>query len=383
MRRQITRRDRGIKFCYNIPMRTTPGICDLLLEAVQQTCETFFITDTAGVILYVNPAFEKLTGYSREEAIGKNANILKSGEHPPEFYREMWAALAAGKNWNGRLINRRKDGSTYTDEIRICPIHDKTGKVTHFLALRHDITREVLLEAQLNHSQKMESLGLLAGQISHDFNNLLTIIIGSMELITEDLKPGTVDAKLAAQVLSSSKESAGLIKQLMVFARRQDANPVVTSLNAPIKEMKDLFDKLLGRSVSVAYSLDESLLKVKIETEHFKQVIMNLAVNARDAMNGAGAIMISTRNSGPEDLPPGVPAGTYAVFELSDSGPGIPQEVLPRMFEPFFTTKPKGKGTGLGLSSVYGIVHQNGGQVFAANRREGGAVFTVYFPAIK
>ncbi|MHB0995459.1 MAG: two-component system sensor histidine kinase NtrB [Elusimicrobiales bacterium] len=363
-------------------MEQAPAIAEILMQALRQTCEVFYLTDADGTIIYVNPAFEELTGYSSEEAIGKTARILKSGEHSEEFYRGMWAILKSGRRWQGRLVNRRKDGSTYLDDQRICPIKDASGEIRHFLSIRHDITKERELEEQLNQSQKMESLGLLAGQISHDFNNLLTVMIGSMELISEELQQGSVGHKLATEVLRSSKEAGSLIKQLMVFARRQDDNPMIVSLNEPLREMKLLLDSLLGKNISAAYSLDEDLSKTKIEPERFKQVVMNLAVNARDAMNGAGGIMFRTYNAGPETLPPGLPAGNYAAFELADTGPGIPKDILPRIFEPFFTTKPKGKGTGLGLSSVYGIVTQAGGHVLAANRPAGGAVFSVYFPAV-
>jgi len=363
-------------------MAISTEIRDILTEALEQSAQTVFITDAEGRIVYVNPAFEALTGYSREEVLGKSASILRSGEQSPEFYREMWAAMKSGRTWHGRLINRRKDGTHYTDDQRISPVKDAAGKIKYFMAYRHDMTREVELERQLTQSQKMESMGLLAGEISHDFNNLLTIIIGSMELISEDLKPGSVGHKMAAEILRSSRESANLIKQLLVFARRQESNPVTTTLNEPVKELKILMDSLLGKNVTVAYALADDLLPVKIEPEHFKQAVMNLAVNARDAMNASGAIMISTFNAGPDGLPPSLPTGRYSVFELSDTGPGIPKDVLPRIFEPFFTTKPKGKGTGLGLSTVYGIVHQNNGFIFAGNRPGGGAVFTVYFPSL-
>ncbi|MDD2804671.1 MAG: PAS domain S-box protein [Elusimicrobiales bacterium] len=364
-------------------MKPTAETCGLLLNAVEQTCETFFLTSADGTIVYVNPAFEALTGYKRREVIGKNASILKSGQHPPEFYKEMWGTIGSGRRWSGRLTNRRKDGTFYTEEVRICPICGHDGKPTHFLALRHDIARETQLEDQLTQAQKMESLGLLAGQLSHDFNNLLTVIIGSMELIIEELQKGSIGQKLSTEILRSSKESAALIKQLMMFARKHDLRPIEVSLNAPLGELKVLLDNLLGKNVSVAYALDEDLLKVRMEPEHFKQAVMNLAVNAKDAMNGKGGILVKTFNAGPDGLPPSLARGQYAVFELSDTGPGIPADILPRIFEPFFTTKPKGKGTGLGLSTVYGVVRQNGGQVFASNRHGGGAAFTIYFPAVK
>jgi PAS domain S-box-containing protein len=362
-------------------MLMTTETCEMLLEAIEQTRETIFITDPDGVILYANRAFEEFTGYSCEEAIGKKASLLKSGEHTPEFYRELWTTIKAGRPWSGRIVNRRKDGTHYTEEVRISPITAPGGEIKHFLALRHDITRETRLEAQLAQSQKMESMGLLAGEIAHDFNNLLTIIIGSMELIGEDLKTDSVGFRLITEVLRSAKESAGLINQLLIFARRQEANPVLTTLNEPVRELKILLDSLLGKNITVAYSLADGLDKIKLEPEHFKQALMNLAINARDAMNNSGGIRIRTFNAGPDGLPPALPAGRYAVFEIADTGPGIPKEALPRIFEPFYTTKPKGKGTGLGLSTVYGIVHQGKGQIFADNRPEGGAVFTIYFPS--
>ncbi len=362
-------------------METRPEIRELLATALAQSCEVFFLTDSSGTILYVNPAFEELTGYSRGEAVGQKPSLLKSGQMSRAFYHELWSTIRSGRHWSGRLVNRRKDGTTYVDEQRICPVRDADGNIRYYFSTRRDVTRELQLEEQLNQSQKMESLGLLAGQISHDFNNLLTVIIGSMELIMEELKEGSVGNKLAVEILRSSKESSALIKNLMVFARRHESRPVLTTLNAPLNELKPLLDGLLGKNISVAYSLSGDLAGAKIEPEHFKQAVMNLAVNARDAMEGRGGIMIKTYNAGPDGVPQNLLGERYSVLEFSDTGPGIPKEVLPRIFEPFFTTKPKGKGTGLGLSSVYGIVTQNNGHVFAANRREGGAVFTFYFPA--
>lgn len=363
-------------------MERRAEIREALIESLKQSCNVFFLTDTKGTILYVNPAFEVLTGYSREEAVGKNASLLKSGEQTPAFYREMWSALRSGGHWAGRIVNRRKDGTTYMDEQSICPINGPDGQVKYYFSTRRDVTREIQLEAQLNQSQKMESLGLLAGQISHDFNNLLTVIIGSMELVMEDLKEDSVGYKLSTEILRSSKESAALIKNLMTFARRHESRPTAVTLNSPLEELKPLLDNLVGKAVSVSYSLADDARQTKIEPEHFKQAVMNLAINAKDAMGGKGSLFIRTFNAGPEDVPHSLIGENYSVFEISDSGPGIPKEILPRIFEPFFTTKPKGKGTGLGLSSVYGIVNQNNGHIFAANGKDGGAVFTIYFPSL-
>ena len=361
-------------------MEKQTDIQRIILDAVEQAAEAFFITDTDGIILYANRAFEDISGYSRADLIGKKPNLLKSGKHPQGFYSELWKALKSGARWNGRIINRRRDGTYFTEEIRISPIKDRSGSV-RFLAALRDVTREIQLEEQLNQSQKMESLGLLSSQISHDFNNLLTVVIGSLEVINEELQPDSAGAKLAREVLRLSRESAGRIKQLLIFARHHEAKLVPADLNEPVKELRIFLDRLLGSNVSVAYSLNEGPLAVMIEPENIKQSIINLAINSRDAMNGSGSIMIKTFRTGPEGLPPELTPGIYAALEVSDSGPGIPPEVMARIFEPFVTTKQKGKGSGLGLSSVYGIVRQNGGIILARNRENGGAIFTAYFPA--
>lgn len=363
-------------------MGISPEITDIILRSVEQSGASFFITDADGVILYANPAFEQVSGWKNEEVIGKKPDMLKSGEHPQEFYKDLWKTVKAGKPWSGRLVNRKKDGSLFNEEIRIYPVRNEAGEIKHFFTLRHDITKEVELETQLSQSQKMESLGLLAGQVAHDFNNLLTVIIGSMELVGEDLKPESVSRKLTTEILRASKEYAALIRQLLTFTRRGEAKPQPVNMNEAVGEVKMMLDSLLGKNISVAYSLEPELKRVKIDPEQLKQVLMNLAVNARDAMNGKGGLMISTRNVSPEQAPPSLPPGGYAALDVGDTGPGIPPEILPRIFEPFFTTKPKGKGTGLGLSTAYGMVTQARGMIFAVNRSGGGAVFSIYLPAI-
>jgi PAS domain S-box-containing protein len=362
-------------------MRPTPEISALVFEALEQSAETFFITDSAGVIVYANPSFERLTGYTIEESLGRNANFLKSGEHSGDFYADLWNTLKAGGEWTGRFINKRKDGKTYTAETRISPMRDSKGETTHFLARRRDITRETALEQQLLQSQKMEALGLLAGQLSHDFNNLLTIIIGSMELIMEEIPKEGVSMKLAHGILQTSKESANLIKQLLIFARRQEYEPSIVNLNDVIGDIRILLDRLPGANIGLEYTLAPDLAKVNLEPEQFKQALINLVINAKDAMPSGGTIKIRTFNSVTAAEPLStVKTGGCVAVEVSDTGAGIPAEAMEHLFEPFFTTKPKGKGTGLGLSTVYGIITQNKGEIRAESKPDQGAVFTIYLP---
>ncbi|MBU2573854.1 MAG: PAS domain S-box protein [Elusimicrobia bacterium] len=391
-------------------MELTAETCALVFAALEQTSDTIFITDAEGKIVYANPYFEKLTGYKISEAIGKNANILKSGGHTKEFYAQMWNTIKNGKSWSGRFMNKRKDGAPYTEKVRISPVRDAKGAITHFISVRHDITRELALESQLTQGQKMEALGLLAGQLSHDFNNLLTIIIGSMELVKEDLKEGATGMKLAEDILKTSKESANLIKQLLIFARCQDAAPSVVNpvrdtgcfapktggikppaeafsngvnLNGAIKEAEILLDRLPGRNIKVEFELAPDLYQVIMDPEQFKQALMNLAINARDAMPQGGTIKISAFNfsAAPGGAPPLAP-GQYAAVEVSDSGAGIPPEIMDHIFEPFFTTKPRCKGAGLGLALVYGIIKQHKGEILARSNPGKGAVFTIYLPKV-
>ena len=362
-------------------MELTPEISRTILDTLEQTTETFLITDADGIIIYANPAFEKLTGYTIRESIGQNTNILKSGEHSPAFYAEMWSTIKAGREWTGRFINKRKDGTKYTSATRISPVRNRKGEITHFLAIRHDVTKEAALEEQLMQSQKMEALGILAGQLSHDFNNLLTIIIGSMELIMEDLPDNSISMKLTQGILQTSKESANLIKQLLVFARRQDYSPKIVNLNSIIKETQILLDRLLGTGVKMEYSLSQDLAEVNIDPDQFKQALINLVINAKDAMPAGGCIKIKTFNQPMEKAPgPEMKPGDYAVVEISDTGLGIPSGVIDHIFEPFFTTKPKGKGTGLGLSTVYGIIKQHRGGIVAESKPGLGTVFRIHLP---
>ncbi|HAH31851.1 MAG TPA: hypothetical protein DCL44_06005 [Elusimicrobia bacterium] len=362
-------------------MKATEEISWALLSAMKQTNETFFLTDSDGIILHVNPAFEKLTGYSHEDIKGRKPNILRSGEHSTEFYKDMWDTLKAGLPWSGRLINRRKDGSKYTEELRVCPVKNDAGMVKYFFAALRDITKELTLESQLLQSQKMEALGLLSGQLSHDFNNLLTIVIGSTEVVLESTKKNTTNHVLLEGILKNSKEYSLLIKQLLIFARRHDSVIKAMDLNSMLSDIRPLVKTTLSASIKLDYRLEEKLKTAKADPEQLKQVVINILLNARDAMPDGGTLTLKTENI---TLTDGavhfLKAGEYALLTISDTGSGIPPEVIGHIFEPFFTTKPKGKGTGLGLSTAYGIIENHNGKILAKSEPGKGTAFYIYLP---
>lgn len=369
-------------------METNHLPSDMILDVIAQASEAVFITDPDGVLLYVNKAFEKLTGFSREEALGRNASLLKSGVHPKEYYKEMWDALKAGKPWNGRFYNRRKDGTIYLDAQRNCPIMDASGKIKYFLALRHDISREVDLEKALLQSQKMEALGRFAGAIAHDFNNILTVVSGFGSLLAEepavppDLRPG------AKEIVNTSARGKELIGQLLAFSRHQPLERAEADLNAIIIGITSMLQSLLQKKVTLKLDLAPDLCTAYCNRGQIEQVIVNLAINARDAMPDGGTLTITTSNSKAEDKCHAAPcnganSGKCLELSVADTGTGIPPEVLPKIFEPLYTTKEPGKGSGLGLATVYSIVTQHGGKVDVKTQLNKGTTFTICLPPMK
>jgi PAS domain S-box-containing protein len=358
-----------------------------LTTAVEQANETIVITDLNGTIQYCNPAFSKVTGYSKEEAVGQNPRVLKSGQHDAEFYRQMWATITQGQVWSGHLTNKRKDGSLYEESGTISPIRDASGKISGFVAVKRDVTEHRKLEDQLRQAQKLESIGRLAGGVAHDFNNLLTVINGYSGLLLRSLKPGDPLRSYAEEISTAGDRAAGLTKQLLAFSRKQVIEPKVVDLNAIIRESAAMLQRLIGDDIALETHLDISLGRVMADPDQIHQIIMNLAVNARDAMSDGGALDIETLNCEltAEDGAGGrggqVP-GRYVLMTVTDTGHGMDETVRKQIFEPFFTTKGVGKGTGLGLSTVYGIVQQNGGWIDAWSEVGVGTTFKLYLPRI-
>jgi two-component system, cell cycle sensor histidine kinase and response regulator CckA len=355
-----------------------------LIQAVEQATDSVVITDTAGTIVYVNPAFEQVTGYTRDEALGKNPRILKSGVHSRQFYQEMWATLLRGEVWRGSMVTRRKDG-TLVDEVgAISAIRDATGATISYAAVKRDVTRERKLEKQLLQSQKLESIGRLAGGVAHDFNNLLTVIHGNAAMMLMDV-PGGADVKAYAhEIVDATDRAARLTRQLLMFSRQQVMQKEPLDLVQTIERMTEMLTRLIGENILLQTRLELETPRIFADCSMVEQILMNLAVNARDAMPRGGELIVSatkaqfTQADAEQNIE--CSPGLYACLAVSDTGDGIPDSVLPRIFEPFFTTKEVGKGTGLGLSTVHGIVKQHRGWIDVESKPGAGTTFRVYMP---
>jgi PAS domain S-box-containing protein len=482
-----------------------------LSHAVEQSPASIVITGLLGNIEYVNPKFTRVTGYSSEEVVGKNPRILKSGEAPPDFYRDLWSTITAGREWQGEFHNRKKNGELFWELASISPVFDKKQKITHFIASKEDITerkraaeelakREVYfrsliehsldivaviasdgelryaspsaerilgypaadlpglnafdlihpddrslaegkfrrsletgtkfeqlevrvrhrdgswrtlsfigrplppetgmrgliinardqtdrqqLEAQLRQSQKMEAVGRLAGGVAHDFNNLLTVIFGYSDVLLQGLEPGPLHEAMQ-EVRRAGERAAALTRQLLAFSRKQTLVPEVLDMGDVVSGMSTMVERLIGEDIKVSIVVSPGLGRVKADRGQLEQILMNLAVNARDAMPKGGSLTFELQNVEFDDAYTATHAevepGPYVLLAISDTGTGMDAETQKRIFEPFFTTKEAGKGTGLGLSTVYGIVRQSGGSIEVYSEPGRGTTFKVYLPRL-
>jgi PAS domain S-box-containing protein len=485
--------------------------------ALETAANAILITDPQGIIEWVNPAFTASSGYTFAESVGKNPrDLIRSGKHGREFFEGLWKTILAGKVWHGELTNRRKNGSLYLEEMTITPLHDAENRITHFVAIKQDITQrrrmeedlrqavertqfymdrmplafiawdrdfrvaewnhaaeEIFgwttaeatgqhafklivpperqpqvdrvwediiqtgnlashsinenitkdgrrltcewrntpwkdasgqicgclsivtditeklraekerqnLEAQLRQSQKMEAVGQLSGGIAHDFNNILTVIQGNAALLQGlELQPSEI-RDCSNQIARAGERAAGLTRQLLMFARKQQMQPVNLDLNETVSQMTKMLQRILGEDISLRAEYSPALPLVLADVGMIEQIILNLAVNARDAMPGGGRLSIRTRveNFSPAAGPENTPAPPRVCLSVADTGTGIAPEILPRIFEPFFTTKEVGKGTGLGLATVYGIVQQHHGEITVQSEPGKGTTFNVFF----
>jgi len=355
-----------------------------LATAMEQAAEIIVVTDAQGLIQYANPAFAAVTGYTCAEAIGKNPRLLKSGQQDAAFYRTLWDTIRSGKTWQGRFVNRKKNGTRYTEEATISPVRDAAGTITNFVAVKRDISAELNLQAQLSQAQKMESVGRLAGGVAHDFNNILQTIMGGAELVIEQTEPADPRCAELVEIQNAARRAANLTRQLLAFASKQTITPRILDLNEAVEGMLKMLRRLIAENIKLVWVPSAELWPIRIDPGQVDQIMANLCVNARDAIEGVGAVHIATENVHIDELQAtqydGLRPGDYVVLTVSDTGCGMDKATLGNIFEPFYTTKATGKGTGLGLATVYGIVRQNHGHISVYSEPHKGTTFRIYLP---
>lgn len=362
------------------------GRIRLQAAALEAAANGIVITDREGTILWVNPAYTQLTGYSAEEAIGRNPRILKSGSHDQAFYQNLWETILAGRVWQGEIVNRRKDGSLYAEDQTITPVPDERGGISYFIAIKHDITERKRLEDRLRQAQKLEAIGLLAGGIAHDFNNLLNGIIGFTELALGEMPPDSRGHRHLSRVPEMSRQAAELIGQVLSFARKAPLQRKPLDLNPLLQESASILQRTLPETIAIKSEPSQEPLVVNADGAQVQQILLNLATNARDAMPHGGTLTLRltpvTLIEASLGRHPERRVGAFACLTVADTGTGIPAAIRDRLFEPFFTTKETGHGTGLGLASVYGIAHQHEGWIEVETAEGQGSAFHVFLPLV-
>lgn len=355
-----------------------------LTAAINQAGESVVITDAAGIIQYVNPAFEDVSGFSKQEVIGQSSSFLKSDQHDSSFYNQIWQTISSGRIWSGRIVNKNKKGTLYTENATISPVRDASGKIVNYVAVKQDITGHLQLEAQYQQAQKMESVGRLAGGVAHDYNNFLSVIISYAELALVKMKAGDPFYNNLKQIYSAAEHSRDITRQLLAFARKETIRPEVLDLNATVESMLKILRQLIGEEVNLIWLPGKSLKLVFMDPSQIDQIMANLCINARDAIANIGKITIETGTAVFDSAycadHIGYTPGEFVMLTVSDDGCGIDRETLNMIFEPFFTTKKIGKGTGLGLATVYGIVKQNEGFINVYSEPGQGTTFKIYLP---
>ena len=365
----------------------------MLKAAVEQTVEGIVISDHGGTILYVNPAFEQITGYDLTGIIGENFSILKSDQHDDRFYAEIWNNINQGKVWQGRILNRKRNGELFTEEMTISPIRDKFGQIINFVSITQDISEQLqlerenaLLEEQFHHAQKTESVGRLAGGVAHDFNNILTPILAYSDMALRDDTLSKQYRDVFLQIIEAGKRARDIVQQLLMFSRKQMVQVEPMNLNRVLCCFEELLRRTIRENITMELLLDPRQPVVMADKGRLEQVIMNLVINAQDAMPDGGMLLIETRKitvNITRDNFQGIAPGDYLLLEISDTGVGMDKNTVDSVFEPFFTTKEKEKGTGLGMTTVFGIIKQFGGEIRVYSVVGEGTRFATYLPVVE
>jgi len=363
-----------------------------LSTAIEHAGESMIITDRNGVIEYVNPAFTKLTGYSSDEVIGRKPSILNSGYQDSAFYASLWDTILGGNTWQGKIIDRKKDGGFYPTTLTISPIYDEDGVTSHFshfVGIQSDLSRIEELESQFHQAQKMEAIGTLVGGIAHDFNNMLAGMTGNVFLARQRAQGMPLVQQNIANIEQLCYRAADMIQQLLTFARKSMVRMKAMPLSPFFKETLKLLRVSVPENIAMVQDICCDTLRITGDSTQLHQVLMNLITNACDALEGVDdpciCITLEAWHASEAFLEShaDITNGPYAHLSVQDNGCGIPENQIEHLFEPFFTTKEVGKGTGLGLAMVYGAVKTHAGFVEVDSVAGEGSTFHIYLPLLE
>lgn len=363
------------------------GDHDIFFAAVEMTRMPMIVTDPNlpdNPIAFANAAFIQMTGYDRDEILGQNCRFLQGPGSDPETISQIRAAVDARTDISVEILNYRKDGSAFWNALFVSPVFGPNGELVYFFASQLDVTRRKDAEDALRQAQKMEAVGQLTGGIAHDFNNMLTVVMGNVESALEKTEDDDVKRRLR-RALEGARRAETLTSQMLAFARKQRLDGRPASLNQLVETLDDMAFRALGSQIEIETDLAADLKLANLDPVQAETALLNILINARDAMPTGGRVIIRTRNlvvGAEEGHPSGAPAGRYVTLSVTDDGEGIPAGILARVTEPFFTTKEVGKGTGMGLAMVYGFMRQSQGYVHLTSEEGRGTTVTLIFPSV-
>lgn len=357
-----------------------------LASIIAKLKDSCIVTDLDYKIIYVNEATKEIFGYEKEELIGKTPDMFNAEPLAESVQKEIYETISAGGVWEAAIRNKKKDGSVFMNEFRVSPLYDENGNLKYYIGIQRDATEKKRLELELNQAQKMEAVGTMAGGIAHDFNNLLTAIIGYSELLLAACEPGSLMRRDVEEIGRTARRAALLTRRLLSFSKRQVTQLSPVDITTVVAGLDKMLRRLLSENIEFRADLDSGLPRVSADAGQIEQVVVNLVLNSRDAMEGGGTLKVRTGSveladsdcHGRSDARP----GNWVSLTVSDTGVGMEPEVVNHIFEPFYTTKDIGKGTGLGMSVVYGIVKAHKGWIEVKSEPSNGTEVVVYLPAM-